>query len=260
MVLAAGIVGVVAGAAALSLLRRRKVRRLEGVAAHKDDLIAAVSHELRGPLTSVLGFAQALRDPGSGLSEEERDELLGFIVAEAEAMQAVVEDLIAASRLQRGVGVPVRREEIGDLAGEVRDLVARAVVLQGAEVTVSGEGKAYGDVARFRQIMRNLLTNAAVHGDPPIDVVVGTDDGTVRVQVRDRGRGIPADIAAAMFDRNQAAPDPQAATSTGIGLWLSAELAAAMGGALRYIGDDGGTAFELTLPAYDSSKEARRGG
>jgi signal transduction histidine kinase len=234
---------------------RREATRLRELVDEKDEFLAAVSHELRTPLTSVVGFAEILRDGGDGLSRTERDELVGHIADEASAMEVIVEDLLATARLERGAVVRVSSERVDDVAGEVRRLIERTGALRGAQITVEGTGAAMADAGRLHQIVRNLLVNAVEHGTPPVEVSIRSDADRVGIVVRDRGGGIPDETAEAMFDRRRSAPDQTAGRSTGVGLWLSRELALRMGGDLRYLDDGGGTAFELVLPTASPPDE-----
>jgi signal transduction histidine kinase len=229
--------------------RRLEVEGLAELGREKDELVAAVSHELRTPLTSVIGFAHTLRDAGDTLSGAEQEEIVGYIIDEAEAMEGIVEDLLLTARLERGDTVYVNPVTVDDVAEVVLQLIERTAVLRAESVSIDGTAAVLADPARLRQIMRNLLLNAVTHGAPPVEVTIRSNGDRVGMVVRDKGEGIAPAREEAMFDRRRAQADKRWEHSTGVGLWLSRELAQRMDGDLRYIGDSEGAAFELTLPA-----------
>jgi signal transduction histidine kinase len=250
-------VGVGVGAAVTAAIgagRRRRTGTPALCGPHSDDVLAAVSHELRTPLTSVIGFAHTLRDETIDITEAERNEILGYVVDEAESTLTVVEDLLAATDLTRRGDVHVRTVALADVGAIVRDVVERSAQLRDGAITVAGTAGVMCDEGRLRQIVRNLLTNAVEHGAEPITVSVSSDGATARIVVADSGTGVPADVVDMMFDRDRSVPRRSGPTrSSGIGLWLSRELAQRMGGDLRYLGGAAGTAFELSLQAYEAA-------
>jgi signal transduction histidine kinase len=242
-------VGLVVAAAITAARLRRRTALLESSMRRGDEVLATVSHELRTPLTSVVGFAHVLRDEGHDFTEAERREILGHIVDEAEATLTLVEDLLAGTDLIRSGSLHMSPRVIADVAATTREVIDRLTPLRGTVTTVVGTAELTCDEGRLRQILRNLLVNAAEHGEPPITVSISTDGTTARLVVSDDGKGIPEHVVRVMFDSGRSAPHlGGSARSSGIGLWLSRELARKMGGDLRYLGDDGGTAFELSLP------------
>ena len=243
--IAFALVVVAAGA---RIRHRREMDELRSLDRQKDDFLATVSHELRTPLTSILGFADALA--GVEFSEGERAEMMGYIGDEAKAMEGIVQDLLVVARLHQGGAVPISPGRVEDLAEEIRRIGEQMAIVRETPLTVTGNAAVTVDAARLRQILRNLFDNAVRHGRPPIAVTITGAQGTVRVRVQDSGDGIDPAIDASLFDRYRSGPSPAGLpTSTGIGLWLSRELARLMGGDLRSVPGLGGAVFELTIPA-----------
>ncbi|MEX0826754.1 MAG: ATP-binding protein [Acidimicrobiia bacterium] len=229
---------------------RNEVARLRILDREKDDFLAVVSHELRTPLTSIVGFADALRGGDGELTRADQVEMIDFIADEADAMEGIVQDLLVVARLQQGGVVPITCRAIDDLAAEVTKIADQAAVVRSSPTTVSGNAAAFADPARLRQILRNLFDNSVRHGLPPIAVTIEADGEQVRVRVKDSGPGVGAVEVPKLFDRYRSGPNPEGLpTSTGIGLWLSRELARLMGGDLRLVVTGKGATFELTLPA-----------
>lgn len=252
------VVGAGMGVVVMAAVGARRRRRRTGTPAlyepSSDDVLATVSHELRTPLTSVIGFAHTLRDEAVDITEAERHEILGYVIDEAESTLTVVEDLLAATDLSRRGNVHVSATALSDVGAIVSDVVERSAQLRAGGITVFGTAGVMCDAGRLRQIVRNLLVNAVVHGAEPITVSISSDGATARIVVTDRGTGVPDDVVGVMFDRDRSVPRRGGpARSSGIGLWLSRELALRMGGDLRHLDVSDGTAFELSLPALEAA-------
>lgn len=105
------------------------------------------------------------------------------------------------------------------------------------------------DAFRVRQIVRNLLVNAAKYGEAPYMVAVTSNDDHVCLRVNDHDDGVPDSEAEAIFRRYYRAHDPAGQPgSVGVGLSLSRQLAELMNGTVTYLGDGDSTVFELLLP------------
>jgi len=231
---------------------RREFDRLVALNTQKDHFLAAVSHSLRTPLTSILGFAQELTARPGDFDAAERAELLTYISDEARSMESVVQDLLVVAHLEGGGAVTVRREYVRDVAGRIRRVVAQHPTARYAAVSVAGNCALWADGDRLAQVVRNLVDNAVEHGEPPVDISISSDGTYVRIVVRDHGKGVPDGAIGGLFDRYGAGPDKAGMpASTGLGLAVARQLARLMGGDLRYLGGEGGAAFELILLAAD---------
>lgn len=212
----------------------------------RSSFLAAVSHELRTPLSAVVGYANLLSDSSSMLDEESRQELVRDMTDQAWDLAGIVEDLLTVANAELGelnlAKVPVNLganvaqvlESIGGRANNIRVY---------EEATVTG----LGDPARYRQIVRNLVSNALRHGSGPVSIEVTSDGEMAVLSVRDHGNGI-GDELADLIERkatDRATPTPG---SVGLGLWISQELTRLMGGQLSYARIEGVTVFEVTIP------------
>lgn len=227
-------------------------RRLQGVVESKDQLIASISHELRTPLTSVIGYTELLRDSEDCLSASEQREMLGLVAESARDISFIVEDLLTAARHEAG-SLKVSRAPVA-IGAAVEQVVAQIHAADAASIEVkAGSAEAWGDPARFRQVLRNLLVNALRYGGGHIRITATSNGPVVRVDVSDDGDGVPPGDEHRIFDPyEQAAGKAQQPGSMGLGLAISRDLARLMGGDLRYRRDNGETVFELTLPAADN--------
>jgi signal transduction histidine kinase len=120
-------------------------------------------------------------------------------------------------------------------------------------VSCAGPTKGYWDSMRLRQIVWNVISNAAKFGaGAPVDVAVERDSREVRLSVRDRGPGIPSHERERVFKRfERAASDPRQ-SGFGVGLWLVQQIVDALGGTVRLESEEGqGATFTVTLPRGD---------
>jgi PAS domain S-box-containing protein len=222
----------------------------------KSDFIANVSHELRTPLQSILGFSEigSLRTRG----EPRLAELFSDVHRAGERMLSLVNDLLDLSKIEHGAD-PIHPERldlrplVAEVARELRpQLAAKGLHLQavlgGEELVV------LADPQRLQQLLRNLLANA-VRFSPEggrIEVTAWHDDsGEVRLDVADRGPGIPPDELETIFEAFvQSSATREAAGGTGLGLAICRRIAQAHGGRIWAANREGGGAvISLVLPA-----------
>ena len=229
--------------------REAAQRRLEELSSHKDRFVATVSHELRTPLTSVLGFVELLQE--GGFDEDDRKEILALVGDEATDLVNLVEDLLTMARAGQEsfhvAEVPV------DLRAQMRQVLEALEDIRSDEFEFEGvAGRAVGDPARIRQILRNLVTNAIRYGGASIRIVLShMETKWVQIAVIDDGSGIPeADRDRVFEPYERAHHDPGRTESVGLGLAVSRTLARRMGGDLSYEYKEGASRFVLRLPSW----------
>ena len=221
----------------------------------KSDFIATVSHELRTPMTAVYGAARTLLRPDVELDAEDSRELLEMIATQAERLAQITEEVLLASRLDRGA-VTVEQEPV-DVADIARETV-RAMeshLPRGVRLELEADGATHGtgDRDRIQQIVMNLIDNAAKYSPDGgrITVSVGENGASVRLSVSDEGVGIPPAEHEAIFEKFYRV-DPELAQGpggTGLGLYISRELARRMGGEIFVDSEpERGSTFVLELP------------
>ena len=234
-------VGALAGYARFRFYRLLDRRRV---------FVSSVSHELRTPLAAVVGFARILDQEWDEVSEGERKELIGHIVRESTEAAHVVDDLLVAARMDGGrLAIVTEPVDVRSVADSIIDAIAPRNSQR--KVTVDGTGTTWADPLRVRQIIRNLLVNAVVHGGENVIVDIRSAVRMVTLTVIDDGSGVPDLVVPRLFEPYVNNADPSATTpqSVGLGLAVSRELARRMGGRLTYERKDGHTVFTLELPA-----------
>jgi NtrC-family two-component system sensor histidine kinase KinB len=232
----------------------------------RNDFVATVSHELRTPMTGVYGAAQTLLRRHSELSPEQRESLLSMIASEAARLTQITEEVLLTSQLDRGdlrvETAPVDvREVVRSAVHTMRSHLPDSIQI---EVEIGDHvGVASGDSDRIQQVLVNLLDNAAKYGGSPVRVSAEGTNGVVRIAVSDAGPGIGAADRDRIFEKFYRA-DPQAtrgARGTGLGLYISRELAQRLGGRLHLASAPGeGATFvvELPRPADDLAAHVAR--
>ena len=220
----------------------------------RSDFVATISHELRTPMTGVYGAAQTLLRRDSDLSPEQRQTLLTMIAAEAARLSQITEEVLLTSQIDRGE-LTVKRTLV-NIAEVVRSTVHTMRPQLSESTTIEIEiddhiGVASGDSDRIQQVLVNLLDNAAKYGSAPVKVSAESTNGLVRIAVSDAGPGIAAADRDRIFDKfYRASPHlTRTARGTGLGLYISRELAERMGGRLALTSAPGeGATFIVELP------------
>ncbi|MET8169170.1 HAMP domain-containing sensor histidine kinase [Streptomyces sp. NPDC005329] len=217
--------------------------------------VADASHELRTPLMSVRGYADLFQYAAAN-APEERDKHLARLRAEAARMGILLDDLLLLARLDAAeVETPLRMEnaDLTELVEQAAD--AFRASHPGHPLTVSPGPAAVPlrmDPQRIRQVLDNLLTNAAVHttAGTAVCVEVAVSPDTARVHVMDKGPGIPPGDRDRVFDRFYRVDKARSRDRGGSGLGLSVarSLVRAHGGSLELGDRAGGTVFTVTLP------------
>ncbi|RZS91270.1 PAS domain S-box-containing protein [Motilibacter rhizosphaerae] len=218
----------------------------------KDDVVAMLSHDLRQPLTSAIGFCELVVDEWDGLPDEARRDLVARAARSGHWVNDLLEDVLTMARLDRGeLGRDARAV---DLEVAVEDAVVR-LGASGAEVDSSGvpDVAVRVDPAQLQQVLANLLGNALKYGAAPVTVTARHHGTTVAVDVIDSGPGVPPAFEPHLFERfTRASGSARDQKGTGLGLWIARTLAEANGGSLAYRRASGrGARFTLTLPAVD---------
>ena len=241
---------------------REALREAERANNAKSEFVAAVSHEIRSPLNALLGYVQLLREETFGPVTGEQRETLERLDTIARSTLRLTSDLLEHSRLDAGK-LPVQLQpvalrpfvddlrETGRLLAEGRRVSFEARLLPGIAAVTA-------DPDRLRQVLMNLLTNAAKftnHGAIHLTVGPAARPDTVDFVVRDTGAGISPRDLPRIFELFYRADQVAGVSGAGIGLFLSRQLATLMGGQLTVNSQLGvGSTFTLSLPAAPHSR------
>jgi PAS domain S-box-containing protein len=237
---------------------RESAERLRELDEMKNAFLTAVSHDLRTPLTALLGSALTLERLRAELSSEEQDQLIHAVSFNAQRLQRMLTDLLDLDRLTRGVLEP-QRSRI-DLAALVGRIVQDSGVREDHHVHVLAKTLFVEiDGPKVERIIDNLLTNARRYTSAGTDIWVATrlmDDG-VLVIVEDAGPGVPEESRQQIFEPFKQLSPSAHSLGVGVGLALVAKFAALHGGRAwveERLG--GGASFRVFLQAKLSDEEA----
>jgi PAS domain S-box-containing protein len=228
---------------------RRAAERLREADALKDTLLQAVSHDLRSPITSILGMARTLERDDVELSAEDAHGLAGRIAANARKMDRIVANLLDLERLSAGVLEPILMPV--DLGALVRELVAGSEAVAERRLDLDTAPLVlHADAAMLERIVENLLGNAAKHtpGDSRIWVRVERADGGALLVVEDDGPGVAAADRERIFEAFSQGASPGTAAGLGVGLAVVARFASLHEGHV-WVEDrsGGGASFKVFL-------------
>jgi|1186.fasta_scaffold00628_2 signal transduction histidine kinase/putative methionine-R-sulfoxide reductase with GAF domain len=234
------------------LREREAAERLRALDEMKNTFLEAVSHDLRTPLTSILGSALTLEQSGLEMPATDALDLVHRVAANARKLERLLGDLLDLDRLQRGIVSPQRRAtDIGALIGrvlaEVENPDGRPIDVEVGLLTANVDGP------KVERIVENLVANALRHTPPETQVLVWAHavDGGIEIGVDDAGPGVPADVRESIFEPFEQRPGPTSGHSPGVGIGLSlvrrfAELHD--GRAWVEPRDGGGSSFRVFLP------------
>jgi signal transduction histidine kinase len=233
---------------------RATVARLEELDRLKNDFVAMVSHDLRSPLTAIIGATKSVARKGDAMDEEQKAVLLNVIERQADRLLRLVEEFLSASQME--VAQPaVNRSEV-DLRALVDNLVedlSHTEVGAGRRIVVSGDPDrplAWADPGALEQVVSNLLENALKYSEAEVRVRVIARAGEAIVEVADRGPGMTAEQVATIFERfRQLRPERRPEGGFGLGLFIVKNLVEAHNGDVEVWSEPGvGTRFTVHLP------------
>ena len=243
-------------ASSLVVLRDTTIERVARET--RETFLGILSHELRTPVTTILGIAHILSRPNSPTTEADRQELAGDVLAEAERLHRLVEDLLVLSRTEGG------RLEYDPEPILIQHAIAPVMAAERRrtpDVTFTPEvppslPPVAGDRTYVDQILRNLVGNAAKYGpDHGATVVVqaAEEDGEIVVRVLDRGAGFDPEDATKLFDIFfRAGRTSHLKAGAGIGLFVTKSLVEMMGGRVWAVArEGGGSEFGFALPILE---------
>jgi len=238
----------------LSIALNKMIARIEHSFRHMNRFTADASHELRTPLTVLRGELEGIaRRPDIPVSARETIE---SALEETERLSKIVESLLAISRLDAGEAL-MNRERF-DLAELTADTVDQMRLLaEDKRITLNciaeNGARVEGDSGRLKQVIVNLVDNAIKYTGEGgrVEIRVGTEDGSARLEVSDSGIGIPPESLKHVFERFYRVDKARSRQLGGAGLGLSIvkSICSAHGGSIRVESKDGnGSCFTVDLP------------
>jgi len=224
----------------------------------QSDLISEVVHELRTPVTSIVGYSKMLGM--EGIPDETKKQFAETIYRESRRLGNMVNDFLEWARLEAG-RLRLKSEAV-DMRQVLQDTVLiikpqaeeRGIVVE--EMVPEGDMVVAGDGDRLKQVLLNLASNGVKYNRDKgrLDFIVKREDGSVSIAVRDTGVGIPEESLGKLFERFYRVPGTEnIVRGTGLGLVIAKSLVEAHGGKMEVASTVGvGTTFTITLPLAES--------
>ena len=210
-------------------IERQHVAELVESETRKSQFLAAVSHDLRTPLTSLTGCTKMLQR--ADLTDSQRGELTAMIERQSGRLTRMIEDLLTAARLEAEKPPEL---ELTDLTAVFRELASEYLIAgRPVTFTVPETLPVLGRADGLRRIFTNLLDNAFKHGAPPVSVTAcDFDEASVVIEVRDSGAGIPAEDRERVFERFTRLDANRQVPGIGLGLSIVQGLVVGYGGSV----------------------------
>jgi PAS domain S-box-containing protein len=250
-------------AAAATEEAERRYREAESQNRAKDNFLATLSHELRTPMTSILGWVQFLRI--GGYSQEELDEALETIETSARLQARLIDDMLDVSRIILGkFQIDLRPTNLSDVVEAALTTVRPAA--QECEITLTSsietedDDLVEADPNRMQQVIGNILSNAIkfTPSGKQVDLIVDRIDSKVRIIVADQGEGIDPSFLPHVFERLRQAEGATKRSGLGLGLAIARHIVELHHGEIsaESEGLGKGARFIITLPLAHSGGQA----
>ncbi|MBF0435033.1 MAG: response regulator [Magnetococcales bacterium] len=222
----------------------------------KDKFVSLVAHDLRAPLSSMVGLMEFLLDDPEGSLQPSQHDLVNDMMATGRSLIELIEGVLNIGRLKSGKIIPDKT--FFDLQFFTESVIQRVIHLaREKQITLENhiptDVRIYADMSLFAAVVQNLLTNAIKFSRPGdvISIRQPLSEGGTAVEVCDQGVGIPADVLPKLFNVSEKTTTPGTAgeTGTGFGLPFSFDIMEAHGGSLTVQSEAGrGSVFCARLP------------
>ncbi len=236
---------------------RALMQRLREADRVKSDFVSILAHELKGPMTTIMGFGQTLEQHWDTIDDARRSQFVSIVRRETERLAQMVSDLLDMSRMEAGT----LRYEVAPMSiGEVVDSIVSIHGSLFADHHVKSEipddlPLVMGDKERIRQVLMNLISNAARYSPDgttitiSADVIDGDSTPEAKISVTDEGIGIAPEDTDRIFAKFAMLPKPAwTKKGTGLGLFITKGIVEAHGGRLWVESKVGeGSTFNFTL-------------
>jgi len=233
-------------------------KKLREMDKKKSEFVAIVAHDLRTPITSIMGFADTLTDKEFKLTIQEKEEYLNIIRYESHRLSRLIADFLDISKIEDNrMGLDIKKKNVSELIRKALN----SINTKAKGVTLSLESEenfreVYLDADRITQVIQNLIGNALKYSpqNSVIKVLLKQNPSEIRINVIDHGPGIPDEYKEKIFEKFYRGDDDISKKERGSGLGLAiAKSIIEMHGGRIWVEDatPSGSCFIITLPVKD---------
>jgi signal transduction histidine kinase len=222
------------------------------------DFLSMITHDIKVPLTVILGYTEMLTDPEPPPGDVPID-ILTRIRESGERIHALVCNFLDLSRIEAGrLRLDMRPFDLRAMLDNTMEQHGASARRKGLSLTLAGEAldEVVADELQLERVITNLLANAIKYtpSGGSITVSTGHREGRISVAVQDTGRGIPPDELPHLFEKYRRVREAKRTEGTGLGLFIAKTIVEAHGGDIRVESAPGaGSTFTLLLPAVRAS-------
>lgn len=230
----------------------------------RNAILASVSHDLKTPLSSIIGAISSFKLCGTGLSESDKNHLINSVLSEANKLHGYLNNILEVARLEE-IHTLIKQENLA--ADDVIDLtikrLSQTLYHHRVDVQLDTPSLAFlGDERLMDIALGNILDNAAKFSDKGSVITIAAWPQYSRkklvIDIKDEGVGIPQDETERVFDKfYRVSKTDQKNNGTGLGLWIARRIVEAHGGMIRMVSDKTttGTCVRITLPLAQETVE-----
>jgi len=236
--------------------KAQKTRELEELDRLKDELISMAAHELRAPMTGLIGYLQLLKDKISPDQDKDTEEDFMILDILIQNLNKLINDLLDVSRIEQGrLKIEIKDTNVNEVIQNVIDTFTPLAGKKGLELAFSKNESVpliKSDPDRIRQVITNLLSNAIKYSlQGKIEIKSEVKGKVISVEVKDSGIGIPPSQISSLFTKFFRVKDLKTnkESGTGLGLWITKRIVNLLGGEIYVESIYGtGSKFSFTLP------------
>jgi len=232
----------------------------------KAEFVSVASHELKTPINVVQGYVQLLEEGVYGALNDAQKDVLQTLEVQIQTLARLVRQLLDISRFEaRGGKLDVRRVQLGPFLDELERAFQVLALQRGIRFLVRrGDnlpGEVLWDADRMNEVLGNLLSNAFkfTQRGGEVELSIDSVDGTVTIDVRDSGAGIPPEQVPHIFEKFFQADNQRSASQkgSGLGLAIAKSIVEAHGGTIQCESNPGvGTTFSIVLPTRSTRRNS----
>lgn len=236
--------------------KAQRARQLEEIDKLKDEFLSMAAHELRTPITAVIGYLELLQDKISPTEVQKISSDLALLRSLTTDLRNLIEELLDVSRIEQGrIKCEITSVDLNKLIGEVVATITPQAT--GKHLTINYQKPVENtfvnaDRNRLRQVLTNLIGNSVKYSlQGTVEVLVEIKDKFVQISVKDNGIGIPPEELPKLFSKFHRVQDKKTAEvrGTGLGLWITKQIVEIMGGKISVESIYGtGSRFTFTVP------------